>query len=102
MPERKKRDGTEEPEQMLRDVVSRQVERKRRARRGRPVWFSLGLMGLVGWSVALPALAGVALGLWLDHTWPSRVSWTITLLLVGVAIGCVNAWRWVKQEIRRD
>ena len=30
------------------------------------------------------------------------VSWTLTLLLIGVAVGCLNAWYWVKQESERD
>lgn len=80
--------------------VERSARRKLRARRQarHPAWFGLGMFGLVGWSVAVPSLAGVALGLWLDERWPGRVSWTLTLLLVGVALGCMNAWYWVHQE----
>jgi ATP synthase protein I len=80
--------------------VARRAARKQRAREAgkRPIWFSLGLMGLVGWSIAVPTLAGVALGWWIDSRWPGRISWTLTLLFVGVAVGCVNAWYWVRQE----
>jgi ATP synthase protein I len=80
--------------------VARRAARKQRAREAgkQPIWFSLGLMGLVGWSIAVPTLAGVALGWWIDSTWPGRISWTLTLLFVGVAAGCVNAWYWVRQE----
>jgi ATP synthase protein I len=60
----------------------------------------LGLFGLVGWSVAVPTLLGLVLGRWIDATWPSRISWTLTLLLAGVLVGCLNAWRWVSQERR--
>ena len=59
---------------------------------------SLGMMGLVGWSVAIPALAGTALGIWLDGHHPGSHSWTLTLLIVGLAIGCLNAWHWVDKE----
>ena len=31
------------------------------------VWFGLGMMGLIGWSVAIPTVLGAALGLWLDQ-----------------------------------
>ena len=43
--------------------------RKLRARRHvtRTVWFGLGMMGLIGWSVGILTLLGVALGLWLDR-----------------------------------
>lgn len=84
--------------------VGKHAERKRRARAaGRPsAWFGLGMFGLIGWSVAIPTLAGVALGLWLDERYPGDVSWTLTFLIIGVALGCLNAWYWVKQESGRD
>lgn len=84
--------------------VERKARRKLRARRERDrgVWFGLGMFGLVGWSVAVPTVAGTALGLWLDATFPGQVSWTLTLLLAGVALGCLNAWFWVKRESRHD
>ena len=63
---------------------------KARSRHGRGVWFGLGMFGLIGWSVALPALAGVALGAWIDRTWPSRYSWTLMLLLGGIILGCAQ------------
>ena len=55
------------------------------------------MFGVVGWSVAIPTLIGVAVGLWIDGRWPSRFSWTLMLLIVGVALGCINAWYWVKK-----
>ena len=82
--------------------IDRDVDRKLRARAEgrRGVWFGLGMFGLVGWSVAVPSVAGLAIGLWLDGRFPGRVSWTLTFLLIGVALGCLNAWYWVKQESR--
>jgi alternate F1F0 ATPase F1 subunit epsilon/predicted F0F1-ATPase subunit len=53
--------------------------RKLKARRnGHPgVWFGLGMMGLIGWSVAVPTLLGAALGIWLDKHYPGGRSWTL-------------------------
>ena len=84
--------------------VGRQATRKLRARKkGRhPVWFGLGMFGLVGWSVVLPTLLGIALGVWLDTRWTGRPSWTLTFLIIGIALGCLNAWYWIKQESERD
>lgn len=62
------------------------------------VWFGLGMMGIVGWSVAIPTLLGAALGFWLDQRYPSGRSWTLALLVAGLAIGCFNAWHWVTRE----
>lgn len=93
-----------EPEQDVPAIVGRKAERKLRAQRAgrRGVWFGLGMFGLVGWAVALPTVVGVALGLWLDSRFPSRVSWTLTLLLTGVLLGSLNAWYWVKRESRDE
>ena len=62
------------------------------------IWFGLGMMGLVGWSVAIPTLLGAALGVWLDKHFPGSHSWTLMLLIIGLAIGCLNAWHWVARE----
>jgi len=80
--------------------ISAQAARKLKGRRNpnRDVWFGLGMMGLVGWSVVVPTLAGAALGIWLDHRHPGIHSWTLTLLIAGLVIGCWNAWRWVAKE----
>jgi ATP synthase protein I len=92
------------PEPNVTETVGRKAERKLRARREgrRAVWFGLGMFGLVGWAVALPTVAGVALGLWLDARVPSRISWTLTFLLLGILLGSLNAWYWVKRESRDE
>ena len=105
--------------------IARKADRKLRARAaGSPEpWFGLGLFGMIGWSVALPAVLGALLGLWLDrahpgrfswtlsvalpavlgallglwldHAHPGRFSWTLSLLLGGLTLGCIAAWQWV-------
>jgi ATP synthase protein I len=62
------------------------------------VWFGLGMMGLVGWSVAVPTLIGAALGRWLDNHHPGVHPWTLALLVAGLAVGCLNAWHWIVKE----
>jgi ATP synthase protein I len=91
-------------QEALRQTVGAKEARKLKARRERPreLWFGLGMFGLVGWSVAIPTVLGVALGVWIDVTWPSRFSWTLMLLFVGVVLGCLNAWYWVQRESRHD
>lgn len=90
-----------------RQRLSREVERKeQRKLRGRrekdgAIWFGLGMIGLVGWAVAIPMILGTALGVWVDHRFQSRYSWTLTGIILGIAAGCLNAWFWVKREIRR-
>lgn len=85
-------------------AISRKARRLQRARDRRPrnAWFGLGMFGMVGWAVAVPAVAGTALGMWIDSRWPGETSWTLALLLAGVALGCLNAWYWVQREGRGD
>jgi ATP synthase protein I len=82
--------------------VGKKARRKLKARteRRRSLWFGVGMFGLVGWSIAIPVLVAVALGQWIDHTWPSRISWTLTLLFVGTVVGCIHAWKWIKRDGR--
>ncbi len=89
---------------ILGDEIGRRAARKQRARnrRAHSAWFGLGMFGLVGWSVAIPTIIGITLGLSMDAHWPSRHSWTLTMLIIGVALGCLNAWYWIKQESRHD
>jgi ATP synthase protein I len=64
--------------------VGAKAARKLRAQRHvtRGVWFGLG----------------AALGIWLDKRHPGTHSWTLALLVAGLAIGCLNAWHWVSKE----
>lgn len=80
--------------------VGNKAKRKLRARRhaSQGVWFGLGMMGLIGWSVVVPTLLGAGLGLWLDERFPDGRSWTLALLVAGLMIGCLNAWHWVSKE----
>ncbi|SIO28454.1 ATP synthase protein I [Rhodovulum sp. ES.010] len=85
-------------------TIARKVRRMEQARKQPPdsAWYGLGMFGMVGWAVAVPLLAGIALGVWIDRRWPGDTSWTLVLLMAGVALGCLNAWYWVQREGRRD
>ncbi len=75
--------------------AARKLKARRNASQG--VWFGLGMMGLVGWSVVVPTLLGAAFGIWLDSRSTGSYSWTLMLLIIGLIIGCLNAWYWVDQ-----
>jgi ATP synthase protein I len=92
--------GLSRPKPSLSQEVGAKAARKLRARRNpaQGVWFGLGMMGLIGWSVVIPTLLGAALGIWLDGHYPGKHAWTLALLVAGLAIGCFNAWHWVAKE----
>jgi len=79
--------------------VGAKAARKLKARRNpSEVWFGLGMMGLIGWSVVIPTLLGAGIGRWLDARHAGRHSWTLALLAAGLVLGCLNAWHWVAKE----
>ncbi len=84
----------------LSEQVGEKARRKLRAKREehRSVWGGLGMFGLIGWSIVVPTLCGAALGIWLDQCFPQSFSWTLSLLILGLLIGCVLAWQWVERE----
>jgi len=82
--------------QSVGDMAARKLKAQRHV--SQTVWSGLGMMGLIGWSVAIPTLLGAALGVWLDNRYPGGRSWTLMLLVIGLFLGCFNAWRWVDKE----
>ncbi|NET37963.1 MAG: ATP synthase subunit [Cyanothece sp. SIO1E1] len=83
--------------------VETKADRKLKAQREKKsIWFGLGMFGLVGWSVAIPALLGISIGIWIDTHIPSQYSWTLMLLVIGILLGCCNAWYWIEKESQRD
>lgn len=101
------------------DLLQSRLERQRRFRRrigsravGRlrarrepdqTLFHALASSGMVGWSVVVPTLLGLAAGSWLDRRFPAPWSWSLTLMLSGLAVGCWNAWQWiVSREDERD
>jgi ATP synthase protein I len=92
---------SDEETAFVRQVAAKSARKLRAARAGRHgVWLGLGVSGLIGWSVAVPTILGALLGLWWDRRHPRAHSWTLTLLMAGLVLGCANAWRWVSAEGR--
>lgn len=71
---------------------------KARGKKSTSLWFGLGFMGLIGWSIAIPTLLGTLLGMWLDKHHQNEHSWTLALLIAGLMIGCFTAWNWLSLE----
>lgn len=82
-------DRQPEKSRRLSETVGSMEARKLRARRRRlrSIWLGFASSGLVGWSVVVPLLLGIGLGVWLDRHYPARHSWTLTLLVAGLGLG---------------
>lgn len=80
----------------VREQEARKLRAQKRTTQG--IWFGMGMIGLVGWSVVVPTLVGTAFGVWIDRHYPGSHSWTLALLVAGLCLGCANAWHWVAKE----
>ncbi|QYX55969.1 AtpZ/AtpI family protein [Roseovarius sp. SCSIO 43702] len=82
------------------DRIARSAARKQKARDnpGPSPLRGIGVFGVIGWSVAVPTVAGAFLGLWLDAAYPQEFRWTIALILGGVVLGAALAWAWIEKE----
>jgi ATP synthase protein I len=89
------RDGRPDARRSLERDVGRLQRREPSAE---SFWRSLSVLGTVGWSIALPAVAGVWLGHRLDLKLDSGVRFTLMLLVAGVMLGSVIAWRVVREH----
>ena len=105
------RDNPEPTDEKREDAFSRKIAAaetrmlRTKLRGVQGIWLGLGMFGLIGWSVAIPTLLGTLLGAFVDRHYPGVHSWTLTLLIIGLFIGCLNAWHWVAKEekaIRED
>jgi len=56
----------------------------------------LSQIGVLGWMIVVPMLIGLFAGRWMDRTFQSGLFWTAPLLLLGAALGCWSAWKWMQ------
>jgi ATP synthase protein I len=96
---------SDKPKKILRNEptfageIGAKAARKLKARKSsQGAWFGFRMFGLVGWSVVVPTLIGAMFGRWFDERHPGKHSWTLTLLIIGLCLGCLNAWHWVAKE----
>lgn len=89
----------ETPEQrMIRDVGEKQQRMLRARHERKSLWSAIAVLGVIGWSVVIPTLIGVAAGVWLDRHYPEPFSWAVSLLIAGLAVGCASAWLRVRDD----
>ncbi len=97
--------GQQDPSgEKMTQKIEKCAERKIAARKegNRSPWFGMGFFGMIGWSVAIPTLLGTVIGVWVDKKWASNYSWTLMLMFLGLIIGCLTAWRWIREENTRN
>ena len=82
-----------------RGAVRRDSSRLRQREQGhRSFWQSLGVLGMVGWPIALGSVGGALAGRYLDYHFETGVRYTLMLMTAGVMLGCFTAWKTVTQK----
>ena len=86
------------------EAARRASERDARARRDpEPSLGSrLAQIGILGWTIVVPTLVGLALGRWLDRLVGTRVFFSAPLLMIGAGLGLWSAWKWMHHQQRND
>ena len=89
-------------EELLEKIKKDSLKKIKAKEEGPEIMFGLGLFGIVGWSIAVPTVGGIALGVFLDKKFTHGFSWTLTLLFAGVILGSFTAWHWIKEKTGDD
>ena len=87
----------DEQDPLVQGIRLRKERNRRWLREGNPsVARHLAQIGVLGWIIVVPILMGIFVGRWLDRTFDSGVFYTAPLLMLGAALGCWSAWKWMK------
>jgi ATP synthase protein I len=87
----------DEQDSLVKGVRLRGERHQRWLHEGAPsVARRLAQIGVLGWIIVVPMLIGVFVGHWLDQEFNSGLFWTAPLLMLGLALGCYSAWKWMK------
>jgi len=86
--------------EQLRKSVERQVKRMQRAEKERPTLLAQSVfMGTLALLFILPVIVGAYLGNWLDDKAQGySVHWTIGLIVVGLVIGMMNVYLYIRER----
>jgi ATP synthase protein I len=83
----------------LRKQVERQARRMKKAEQDRPTLIGQTVyIGTLGLLFVIPVIAGAYLGQWLDSLATGySMRWTLSLILLGVIIGGLNVYLFIKE-----
>lgn len=58
----------------------------------------LARVGVLGWIIVTPTLIGLCIGHFIDKFAGTGVFWSGALMVVGIAVGCWSAWKWMNSQ----
>lgn len=86
-------------EDKLKERISMQTRRMKQAERDRPTLLGQTVyVGTLGLLMVIPVVAGAYLGHWLDSVVEGySTRWTISLIVLGIFVGAVNVYLFVRE-----
>jgi len=87
-------------DEQLRRAVEKQVKRMQRAEKERPTLLAQSVfMGTLALLFILPVIFGAYLGNWLDDMAQGySIRWTIGLIFVGLIVGIINVYMYIREH----
>ncbi|MEW6585839.1 MAG: AtpZ/AtpI family protein, partial [Nitrospirota bacterium] len=84
------------------DNIEKSAKNLLRGRKeGYTFWHYAYVLGIGGWLLAIPIVGGAYLGKYLDGKIGSGgISWTLTCILIGIAMGIYNVWYFLMRKSR--
>ena len=86
--------------EQLRKEVEKRVQRMRDAEKEKDTLLAQTIyLGTLGMLFVLPVVAGAYFGLWLDEKSAQySAMWTVSLTLIGILIGAVNVYFFIRYK----
>ena len=83
----------------LKAQIDRQARRMKKAEHERPTLLAQTVfVGSLGLLLVLPIIVGAYLGQWLDSQVSGySVHWTTSLIIVGVFVGAINVYLYIRE-----
>jgi ATP synthase protein I len=90
---------TTNTERKLKERIGVQTRRMKQAERDRPTLLGQTVfLGTLGLLFVVPVVVGAYIGQWLDGFVEGySIRWTISLIVLGVVIGAMNAYLFVRE-----
>jgi ATP synthase protein I len=91
-------DHDENDHDELKQRITKQVARIQKAEKDRPTLLAQTVyLGTLGLLLVVPVVVGAYVGRWLDGMVEGySLRWTLSLILVGVAVGAFNIYRFIR------
>lgn len=91
--------NTTHEREKLENSIRQDINRLEKAKKEKTsVLAQVSALGAIGLAFVLPIVVGAYLGIWLDDKLRGfSISWTISLIFVGIIVGAINVYFLLKE-----